>query len=699
MTRSAPQIAAPATLEAAREYVQRGWAVVPIPPGAKGPRIPGWQNLQLTEADLVAHFRNGENIGVILGTASGGLVDVDMDAPEAVVLGALFLPKTSMISGRASKPASHRWYLTQQAPSSEKFCDPDGSVLIELRSTGQQTLVPPSLHPSGEHVRWESRGEPARLSGEELRRAVRLVASAALLARHWPAPGRRNDAANALAGMLLRAGFSEGEVERLVAAIAEAAGDDEVRQRVRDVVSTAKRLTAGQPATGTPTLEQIVSHEVVRRVRDWLGLDPHVELTDARAAMPEWPAPLEQVALYGLAGDVVRALEPHTEADPVAILAQFLVLFGNVIGRRAHFDVEGMQHFGNLYVVLVGTTSKGRKGSSFAQVERLFEGAAPDWAKTRIYRGGLSSGEGVIWAVRDPIEKAERVHKRGEPARYEMVVTDLGVLDKRLLIFEPEFAIVLRVMEREGNTLSAIIREGWDSGTLASLTKNSPARATDAHISIIGHVTKEELLRYLTTTETASGFANRFLFLCVRRSKFLPEGSVVPDTTLAALRQRLEAAICAAQQIEAMQRDEQARAIWYEIYPTLSAGQPGLFGCVTARAEAQVLRLSMLYALLDGSAIIRREHLLAAVALWEFAENSARFIFGDALGDPTADQILKALRESPAGLSRTDISILFGRNRAAGDIERALRVLSQLGLARRETRQTGGRPEEVWGCT
>jgi hypothetical protein len=234
---------------------------------------------------------------------------------------------------------------------------------------------------------------------------------------------------------------------------------------------------------------------------------------------------------------------------------------------------------------------------------------------------------------------------------------------------------------------------------LASLTKNSPAKATCAHVSIIGHVTKEELLRYLTTTEAASGFANRFLFLCVRRSKFLPEGSVVPDETLAPFRKQLQAAIHSATEIELMQRDEGARAIWCEIYPELSAGQPGLFGCVTARAEAQVLRLSLLYALLDGSPIIRQEHLLAAVSLWEYSEESARFVFGNSLGDPTADLILKALRESTIGLTRTQISGLFGRNRSAADLERALRVLSDLGLVQLETRQTQGRSIEAWLCT
>ena len=89
---------------------------------------------------------------------------------------------------------------------------------------------------------------------------------------------------------------------------------------------------------------------------------------------------------------------------------------------------------------------------------------------------------------------------------------------------ESEFVSALKVANRDGNTLSAVIRAAWDTGTLRTLTRNSPLEAVGAHVSIIGHITSEELRRYLDATETANGFANRFMWLCVRRSKVLPEG-------------------------------------------------------------------------------------------------------------------------------------------------------------------------------
>jgi hypothetical protein len=309
---------------------------------------------------------------------------------------------------------------------------------------------------------------------------------------------------------------------------------------------------------------------------------------------------------------------------------------------------------------------------------------------------GLTSGEGLIWQVRDPVERLEPVKEKGKITGYNTVIADEGVADKRLLSFEGEFASVLQVLSREGNTLSAVIRNAWDTGTLRTLTKNSPAVATGAHIAIIGHITKDELLRQLHRTEAGNGFANRFLWACVRRSKLLPEGGSLSDEALTALAGRVKEALAFARQIFELRRDQEARADWRAVYPALSEGRPGLLGAVTARGEAQVMRMALIYALLDQSSIIKGEHLRAALAVWEYCEASAEFIFGDRLGDPVADAILGALRQNPSGMTRTEIRDLFGRNYAAGRIDEALLTLANASrlVCRRE--ETGGRPAERW---
>jgi hypothetical protein len=408
-----------------------------------------------------------------------------------------------------------------------------------------------------------------------------------------------------------------------------------------------------------------------------------------------WPSPLADDAYHGLAGEIVRAIEPHTEADPVALLIQILVGFGSLIGRTAHFKAEDDTHYLNEFVVLVGRTAKGRKGSSWGRVRRLLDPVDEEWAKERV-QTGLSSGEGLIWAVRDAVMGREKVKEKGGPTRYEEVQTDPGIADKRLLIYEPEFALVLKQIERQGNTLSAILRQGWESGSLRTLTKNTPARATGAHISLIGHCTADELRRYLSTTEAANGYGNRHLWFCVRRSKELPDGSPLDPSALAGLQQRLTEAVAFAKQVGVMRRDPRAREIWHSVYRALSEGKPGMVGALLARAEAHVMRLACLYALLNRSAEVQELHLLAALALWDYAEQSVRFVFGDTLGDYVADEIMRALQNAPAGLTRNELGDLFGRNKSSGEIGRALGLLLEHGLARFEKEPTSGRPTERW---
>jgi putative DNA primase/helicase len=260
------------SLIAAGAYFDRGWQPIPIPVGEKAPRLKNWPNRRFTRRDLPSYFGNGQNVGILLGEVSRGLLDVDLDAPQALIVADTFLPVTGQIHGRKSNPRSHWWYFCTPCLQSERFTDLDGSSLVEIRSTGLQTVVPPSIHPSGEEVQWDLDGEPATVNGLELRRAVTLVASVSLLARRWPNRGQRHEAALALAGMLTRGGWPEEEAERFVRAVAVAGGDEEWRTRVLDVCTTVRRLERGESATGARHLAEIVGKEVVDRASSWLEL-------------------------------------------------------------------------------------------------------------------------------------------------------------------------------------------------------------------------------------------------------------------------------------------------------------------------------------------------------------------------------------------------------------------------------------------
>lgn len=293
-----------------------------------------------------------------------------------------------------------------------------------------------------------------------------------------------------------------------------------------------------------------------------------------------WPAPPDPAAHHGLPGQIVSKIAPHTEADPAAILTQLLVCAGALIGRGAYFQVEATRHHPNEFVVLVGDSAKARKGSSFDHVARLL--AHADTAFTSRLTTGLSSGEGLIWAVRDPAGP------------------DPGALDKRLLVIEPEFATVLKSTGRELSTLSPTLRSAWDGRPLALLTRTAPARATEAHISIIGHITQTELRRHTNTIEIANGFLNRFIFAAVRRVRLLPEGGDPDPLKGSGLALYLTSVLTPAHTTGKVTLTPDARELWWHTYPQLTQPADGLLGQLTARAEAHAIRLALLYTLLDG---------------------------------------------------------------------------------------------------
>jgi len=271
-------------LAAAREYVARGWQPLALPPKSKVIKVTGWQERRLTLEDLPREFSNlNSNIGILLGEASGGLYDVDIDCVEALAVADAFLPTTGAEFGRKSKPRSHRFYIctgidggTRKFPDITRKKDEEQkdekSMLIELRSSGGQTMVPPSVHPFGEAVEWASSAiAPAEITYPELLRAIQLTA-AALLVRYYPLEGLRNDAALALAGALLRGGFSLEQSELFLATVARAANDEEAASRTATVRATAAKIANNEPTTGGPTVAELFGDKVWGAVRTWLGL-------------------------------------------------------------------------------------------------------------------------------------------------------------------------------------------------------------------------------------------------------------------------------------------------------------------------------------------------------------------------------------------------------------------------------------------
>jgi len=205
-----------------------------------------------------------------------------------------------------------------------------------------------------------------------------------------------------------------------------------------------------------------------------------------------------------------------------------------------------------------------------------------------------------------------------------------------------------------------------------------------------------EVLRHLSETDASNGFANRFLWILVKRSRVLPFGGEWSTVNTAALVRRISEALEFARSAGILRWGNSGGEIWESVYEELSEGDTGLSGAATSRAEAQVLRLSAIYAVMDRSRFIEADHLLAGLAVWEYAEESARRIFGEASGDPVADKIMEALNNMSKGLTRTEIRNLFSRHRSSIRIDQALEYLQKLGHVSSESQPTGGRPVERW---
>jgi hypothetical protein len=425
------------------------------------------------------------------------------------------------------------------------------------------------------------------------------------------------------------------------------------------------------------------------------------------------PAPPDGLAYHGLAGEIANFIVQESEADPAALLVQTLVAFGCLCGRGAYYQVGATKHYPNLFTLLVGSTSKARKGTSWDLVESIFKDWVAEWVN--VSEGGLSSGEGLKYQVRDARERKKKrgVKRHWQDPEFEEEESEeeyLGVTDKRLLVVEPEFATVLRVLTRSGSTLSATLRQVYDTGNLRVCTRRDPIKATGAHIGAVAHVTDQELRKELTQTDMANGLINRFLVCCVRRSKLLPMGGNDLDKgMMSKFAQRLSENAGLAKGVGRVRMDKDAQDHWVKVYPELSEGKPGLVGAMLARAEAHAVRWGMVYALMDGKAEIGVEHLEAALELVGYSERSVRYVYpgeGVEQNPVISDVRMKALRgmlreAGPEGLPTKAISDLFQRNVPSGELREMLLAYVQAGFVVTEIdRETGGRPATrwIWRC-
>ena len=403
-----------------------------------------------------------------------------------------------------------------------------------------------------------------------------------------------------------------------------------------------------------------------------------------------WPE-LGPAAYHGWAGKLARDTAPYTEADPASVLITSLATAGAYLvdghshAGFPHVWIGDTEHPPRVFPVLVGDTATGRKGTAQAICRRVLAIADAGFLNGNVV-SGLTSGSGLIEAVRDPSDP-------GVPAKQQHP----GVDDKRLLVVEHEFGGTLRRAARDGNDLAERLREAWDNLPLSTMSRSvNRLRATGSHIVVIGHITPGELrVRYAESTDVVGGTANRLLPVLVRRSQRVPDGGGIPDDVIKPAAVELARLRADAKTPKRYRRDEDAEKLWCEeLYDELTPDEvpEGYVARMVARAAPQVMRLALIYCLLDGADAITVEHLDAAMAVWRYSLASVRYIFGEQ-GDPDLDLLAEAVRAAgDDGLTGRQTHELFNRHKSASELAELGKRLTAIDGYQAITIDTGGRP-------
>lgn len=344
---------------------------------------------------------------------------------------------------------------------------------------------------------------------------------------------------------------------------------------------------------------------------------------DEGDARHDVPVP-DPACLYGLVGEVARAGSDSTEANPYAVAANFMAYLSCAVGRGPYLPVGNTWHHTRLFVLHVGRSGRGRKGDAVSLITRLdaalrqlSERAAP-----QVHRGGLSSREGLVSLIHDG-------YRRGK----EEVPP---IEDKRLWVVESEFANVLHQSRREGNTLSAALRDCWDGTSLKPATKSNRLYASHPHLALTGAITPTELLGLMTARELTNGFANRFLMIWAERHRILPFPQATPQVTVNILADRVMRVLEFARADQVVEHDHlrvelsrPAQALYARLYhEELNDASGGeRITALLERRAPMLLRLAMLFALSDLQTRVEVHHVEAAMAWIRYAADSVKYIF------------------------------------------------------------------------
>lgn len=688
---------------AAKAYLSRSWCAIPVPAKSKNPNRPGWQTERYEPADVEHVFGAGTNIGIHCGLPSGGLVDIDLDSPLARRLAPLFLPATGRVHGRPSAPGSHWWYQCEPVPEKvTRYKVPTGETLVEIRSTGGQTIVPPSIHPDGERLKWEQSQDPAAVDGRVLRHQVERLAACTLLASYWN-EGSRHDLALAVAGALLRHGWEVDVAWGFVEAASRAAGDlEQLREHRQAVYDTLDALDRDDPATGIPTLVDLLTEPVARLFLRWLGIDqppgtrsrvrqvvlkapkptngkhapaPEILDEDEDEDEPAWAIPDDAPAVaitdlpYWL-NRLVRHIEPYTPMFPVDWPVMMTLPFWSILWPGVHLQNLNLA----VWALGLGGQSVG-KNIGTDELRRVVRAVSS--RDLILYSAGSPEG---MW---DALEGSE----------------------KQMLAYHDEYAGYLKLMARDHMSYAkeALCSLYDGRGVNYHRAQKRTINIEDPIVAVCATTTPGAFRDHATVEDMRDGYLSRFLFCAPDRKRISPRlfprsgdqdrEQLVRDLTshlnrLRSVTQAHYASTASARDPELIEQYRQHHEMDTGEIETLEEAMEDR-SIPPGRLLARIKKVAALFALAEeapeldsgGRTIyVTDEHVRLATIVVErgrFYATRARSWIDENEDVRLSDRILKTLVKEPKGQTRRDLCRRL--NARAGDVKAALELLTDGG--------------------
>jgi hypothetical protein len=583
-----------------------------------------------------------------------------------------------------------------------------GKCAVDLRNDGGYIIVPDSVMANGNRYTHISKTQPTEMPDWILSKLRNQKAQKRLKPKEPGvsiSEGQRHGATVSYAGRLRNMRLNGNEILSILTRWNEQNCNPPLPDsEIQSIAKSADEWNVNQHNVVSTQIPPSIRHSPNSTASQFNNSPQFPQTPQFPAAIGiSPPAGMRPEAYHGIAGEYVEVLEQHTEAASVAILLQLLVGFGAVIGRSAHWLAGDMKHFTNEFVLLIGSTSSGRKGTSYSEAMAPLRYVDELWFNTRCL-SGLTTSEGLIHTIRDESTKARKATEQELKASPDQIrvdeIIDYGIADKRLLAFESELASPLTRMKREGNSLSTALRDAWDSANLSTLTKNNPSRATDPHISLIAHITPTEFKKVTSDLEVANGLLNRFIPIYVTRSRLIPEPTRLSDSDLEYFIQKIGEAVDFAKNQDVVPFDVEASNWWHHMYPILESDLASeSISNMAGRSSAHVRRIAVIFALLELCDEVRLDHLVAAIAVWEYALRTIEWLYPTgADGNSDVEAVMDYITAQGGNETRTHINkVVFKKNASKEQLDHLKNKMLNMGLI--EIEEQGFGTPEKWFLT